>query len=330
MLIIFESPDKSGKTTLSRMVADYLNIPYLKLNNINVVENTEIKDGISISTHSQLETVTQLYEKGVMKNAVLDRFHGSEIVYSNLFKRAYDVSYIKDIDERLSKYNDVILVRCRASYTTIKSRFNDEKIINESKIRALISHYKYFYNSTKLPVIEIDTDGSVEKSFAELVSKLELHGISQKYFRQRRITHEEAMLNVAKIIAQRSPDLTRKVGAVITENGYIVAASYNGPPSGMKHDEINIRLLKGFKSGEGLEFSRAVHAEQNALLQAGLRFNRKSSDLILFSTDQPCIHCMRMCIQAGIKKIYYINPYPHELALEMAKEAGVELIQWKS
>ena len=326
MFIIFESPNKSGKTTLARMLADYLNITYLKLNNINVVEDTEIKDGISISTHSQLETITQLHEKGVIKDVVLDRFHISEFVYANLLDRSYSISYLKDIEERLSKFNDVILIRCRTSLPVLKNRWLEEKLIPTEKVYQESELYKLF--KTKLPSIEIDTDGSIEKSFAELVSKLELHGVSQKYFRKKRITHDQAMMDIAKTIAKRSPCLTRQVGCVITEDGYVVGVGYNGPPSGLKHDQTDIRKAKGFKSGEGLDYSRDVHAEQNAMQQSGIRTQR-AGDLELFTTASPCIHCMRQLIQIGVSRIVYIEKYNQPLAWEMAEEAGIEMVKYE-
>jgi dCMP deaminase len=135
------------------------------------------------------------------------------------------------------------------------------------------------------------------------------------------------MMNIAKVIARRSPCITRQVGSVLTENGWVVGVGYNGPPSGMKHDEIDLRKQKGFSSGEGLDYSRDVHAEQNAMQQSGIRTKRADGELELFTTASPCIHCMRQLIQIGVKKIYFIEKYNHPLAWEMAKEAEVEMIQ---
>lgn len=328
MKIIFESPDKSGKTTLARMLADYLNITYLKLNNIKVETDVKVKEGISISTHSQLETITQLHEKGVMKDVVLDRFHGSEFVYSYLFGRTYDISYIHNIEERLSKYSDVILIRCRTSIPKLKDRWQNEKMLAPHYLDGVVNKYNDFFKWTSLPIIEIDTDGSIEKAFAELVSKLNMHGIYQDHLRQRRITHDQAMMNMAKILAKRSPCLTRQVGSILTEDGFIVGAGYNGPPSGLKHDKYDIRKQKGFKSGEGLEHSRDVHAEQNAMQQSGIR-SRRAGKLELFTTASPCIHCMRQLIQIGVGRIVFIEKYNQPLAWEMAEEAEIEMVQYE-
>jgi dCMP deaminase len=328
MLIIFEAPDKNGKTALALKLSEFLNIPYLKLNNISIKTDESINAGVSIATHSQLETTTQLYEKGVIKHAILDRFHGSEFVYTNLFQRSYDISYLKNIEERLTKYNDVIIVRPKCSYVKNKERFKEEQLLNINNLVSIRQYYDKFYRETKLPIIEINTNGSVELAFAELVMKLNSRGIFPDNLRERRATHEESMIDCVKAIARRSPCLTRRVGAIITEDGFIVGVGYNGPPSGLAHDTIDLRKEKGFKSGEGLDYSRDVHAEQNAIMQSGLRAKR-GGKLELYTTSSPCIHCMRMIIQIGIKRIVYIEKYEHELAWEMAKEAGIEMVQYK-
>jgi dCMP deaminase len=323
-----EAPDKSGKTELGRRIAEALDIPYIKLNNINVETDVEIKDGISISTHSQLETVAQLHEKGVIKDAVLDRFHASENVYSSVFKRSYNISYIKDIEERLSKHNDVILIRPRCSLNTLRNRWREEKLLDIDKLQSISGYYNMFYNNTKLPWFEVDTDQSIDLSLMLALNELNKRGIYSGNPRKRRITHVQAMMNMATIIAKRSPCITRQVGCVLTEDGFLVGAGYNGPPSGLKHDQTDIRKEKGFKSGEGLDFSRDVHAEQNAMQQSGIR-SKRGTNLELFTTASPCIHCMRQLIQIGVQKIYYIEKYNHPLAWEMADEAGVEMIQYE-
>lgn len=328
MLIIFESEDKTGKTTIANMLAEELGINYLKLNNISVVENEKIDNAISISTHSQLETFTQLFEKGLIKDAILDRFHISELVYNELLNRNYDLSYISDIEKRLLKHNNVILIRCKTYYKKLKSRWNKEEgLLDVSYLNKITSLYDKYYKETKLNVIEVDTSLTPEIALMKLLSELYIRGIYKNHPRKNRITHSQAMMNIAKTLSKRSPDISRQVGAVLTEDGFIIGAGYNGPPSGMKHDIIDLRKEKGFKSGEGLDYSRAIHAEQNAIMQSGLR-TKSDKNLELFVTSSPCIHCMRMLIQIGIKRIYFIEKYNHPLAWDMAREANVEMIQW--
>lgn len=328
MLIIFDECDKSGKTKLAKMLSSKLNIPYIKLNNISVKENESIKDGISISTHSQLETFTQLYEKGLIKDAILDRFHGSEFVYSKLFNRDYSTEYIESIDKRLSQFNDVFIIRTSCDYMTLINRWKEEKLLDKNQLKKIIGLYEEFYKDTTLKVIEINSSYDIDLSFSFIMGELYKRGIYPDHLRSRRESHDKTMMEIAKTISKRSPDLSRQVGAVLTENGFIVGVGYNGPPSGMCHDEIDIRKEKGFSSGKGLEFSRSIHAEQNAIMQSGLR-SRSNGKLELYCTTSPCIHCTRMLLQIGISKIVYINKYDDEMAENMWKESGIEVFQWE-
>jgi dCMP deaminase len=326
MLLIFEAPDKHGKTELAKRLSRELELSYIKLNNINIEENKKIDLNVSISTHSQLETVTQLYEAGVIKDAIFDRFHASEFVYNNLFGRNYDLGYIKGIEDRLLQSNDVILIRPIASPSTVIKRWGNENIIQASQRRELDRLYDEFYKNTKLDVIEIDTDKDIEVSFMLLMGELYKRGIMKGKSRLRRWSHEETMITIAKIIAKRGTCLNRQVGAVLTENGYIVGVGYNGPPSGLHHCSTCLRRERNIPSGQSMELSRALHAEENAIIQSGIR-NKSDKELHLFSTDSPCIGCMRKLIQIGIKKIYYINRYNDELSWLMAEEAGIEMIK---
>lgn len=87
-----------------------------------------------------------------------------------------------------------------------------------------------------------------------------------------------------------------------------------------------MRQELGVPSGQRHEICRALHAEQNAIIQAAYHgVQIAGSDI--YSTTQPCVLCAKMLINAGIKKIYYYEEYPDELALELLKEAGVELIK---
>jgi dCMP deaminase len=135
-------------------------------------------------------------------------------------------------------------------------------------------------------------------------------------------------MEIAKMVALRSTCLRRKTGAVIVRDKRILATGYNGAPSGVRHcDEVGcLREELGIPSGERHELCRGLHAEQNAILQAALHgVSLKDSEI--FTTHEPCILCSKMLINVGIKKIYYLEPYPDELARELLEEAGVERIR---
>ena len=111
----------------------------------------------------------------------------------------------------------------------------------------------------------------------------------------------------------------RKVGAVIVKDKRVMTTGYNGAPAGVstcvERGEC-LRKKLGIPSGTRHEMCYAVHAEQNAIIQAAkLGVN--------YCTHQPCILCAKMIVNAGIVRVVYHSGYPDDFALDIFKEAGV-------
>ncbi|MBC7329753.1 dCMP deaminase family protein [bacterium] len=141
---------------------------------------------------------------------------------------------------------------------------------------------------------------------------------------------DEYFMQIARVVATRSTCLRRQVGAVLVKEKRILTTGYNGAPRGLPHClEVGcLREQLGIPSGERQELCRGLHAEQNAIIQAAY-YGVSIEGATLYCTHQPCITCAKMLINAGIKKIIFEAPYPDELAEQMLKEAGVELIKIK-
>ncbi|MEC5408887.1 anti-phage dCTP deaminase [Paraburkholderia sp. MPAMCS5] len=73
-----------------------------------------------------------------------------------------------------------------------------------------------------------------------------------------------------------------------------------------------------------IEFSRAVHAEMHALLNAGATHGAKIRDGKLFVTTYPCHSCARHIVAAGIKEVYFLEPYRKSLATKLHSDAITE------
>ncbi len=116
----------------------------------------------------------------------------------------------------------------------------------------------------------------------------------------------------------------------MVKNKQILATGYNGAPSGITHcgEKGCIRQQMNIPSGERHELCRALHAEQNAFLQAA-RHGVSLDGGTLYITTQPCSICAKMIINAGIKKVVYEGAYPDDFALEFLEESGVELEKFK-
>ena len=117
----------------------------------------------------------------------------------------------------------------------------------------------------------------------------------------------------------------RKFGAVIVKYKRVMTTGYNGAPAGVKTCVERGECLRkklGIPSGTRHEMCYAVHAEQNAIIQAAkLGVNIDGSTL--YCTHQPCILCAKMIVNAGIVRVVYHSGYPDDFALDIFKEAGV-------
>ena len=137
---------------------------------------------------------------------------------------------------------------------------------------------------------------------------------------------DEYFLEVARLVAKRATCLRRKVGAVLVKDKRILATGYNGAPSGLKHciDIGCLRQKLKIPSGERHELCRALHAEQNALIQASL-YGISVKNSILYATTQPCVICAKMLINAGIKEVVMADGYPDKMAMDFLKEARIKV-----
>ena len=145
-----------------------------------------------------------------------------------------------------------------------------------------------------------------------------------------RLRWDKYFMNISRDVARRSTCIRkdRKIGAVVVSPRYeIVGTGYNGNPRGMKHcSEIGcVREKENIPSGERIETCTGVHAEMNALLQAGPR----AVEGTMYTRFNPCVICSAMLVNAGIKRVVYTDEYPNKKGLELLKEFGIVVEQLK-
>lgn len=146
---------------------------------------------------------------------------------------------------------------------------------------------------------------------------------------QTRPSWDSYFIQLAFVVAGRSTCLRRQVGAVIVKEKQILSTGYNGSPAGLVHcaEAGCLRESLQVPSGERHELCRAVHAEQNALVQAA-KHGVAICDADLYVTHQPCVLCTKLLINAGIRRVVYAQSYPDQLAESMAREAGLKFIAY--
>jgi len=168
-----------------------------------------------------------------------------------------------------------------------------------------------------------------------------------------RPTRDEYFMAFAVLASERSACLRHKIGAVIIVDGQVVSTGYNGPPRGVSHcqhpsipgtelehgfDQVDecptfydacncnicVRIELDIPSGTRIEDCRGLHAEQNAIVQAA-RHGISIKDSTMYCNFKPCITCMKMIINAGIKEVIYQQNYDDPYCELMAEAGGITL-----
>lgn len=142
----------------------------------------------------------------------------------------------------------------------------------------------------------------------------------------QRVSFDEYFMQLAHLVATRSTCLSRTVGAVIVRDNHIIATGYNGAPKGVSHclDTGCIRQAHHIPSGERLDICKAVHAEQNAIIEAA--YNGVSTKgASIYVTVTPCFTCAKMLVNAGIKEIIIDGDYPSPSSKSLFEEVGIKM-----
>jgi len=137
--------------------------------------------------------------------------------------------------------------------------------------------------------------------------------------------------SITRMVATRSTCLRRHVGAVLVREKRILSTGYNGAPAGLKHCiEVGcLREKDSIPSGTRHELCRALHAEQNAIVQAAYH-GISIAGSTLYCTNKPCVICSKMLINAGIKRIFFDDGYDDDLSDAILEEAKIEIMRFET
>ena len=170
----------------------------------------------------------------------------------------------------------------------------------------------------------------IELNHAEEVNPKEIlsPGLTKSTKRkEKRIGIDDYFMKLALVVSERSTCKRHSVGAVLVKDKVVLATGYNGAPKGAKdclekgclRDELDI------KSGERAEICRAVHAEQNAIIQAASS-GSNSQDSVMYCTHSPCIICAKIMANAGVKKVVVFEQYSDVSFRDLFAELGIAMI----
>lgn len=136
-----------------------------------------------------------------------------------------------------------------------------------------------------------------------------------------RATWDEYFSKIAKDVATRATCDRKHVGCVlVSEEKHILATGYNGSAAGLAHcDDVGHLMEDG-------HCVRTVHAEMNAVAQAA-RNGIRLGGATCYVTASPCWPCFKVLVNAGIKKIKFVEFYRDAKIFDAAKELGIELLE---
>ncbi|MBN1621203.1 MAG: dCMP deaminase family protein [Endomicrobiales bacterium] len=142
---------------------------------------------------------------------------------------------------------------------------------------------------------------------------------------------DEYFIKLAFLVAERSTCLRHHVGAVIVKDKRILSTGYNGAASGVK-DCLQLGCLRNkmnIPSGQRHEVCRAIHAEQNAIIQAGLH-GISIKGAVIYCTHSPCILCAKMIANAKISAFITCTDYADPSFKKLFKEAKIKFRKVKN
>ncbi|ODQ64817.1 hypothetical protein NADFUDRAFT_8440, partial [Nadsonia fulvescens var. elongata DSM 6958] len=136
-------------------------------------------------------------------------------------------------------------------------------------------------------------------------------------------------MRLADLAALRSNCMKRQVGCVLVREKRVISTGYNGTPRGLVNCNEGgcTRCNSGDGSGNGLSTCLCLHAEENALLEAGRE--RTGKDSTIYCNTCPCLTCSIKIVQTGVTEVVYSQSYSmDEASAKVLKAGGVVLRQY--
>jgi dCMP deaminase len=135
-------------------------------------------------------------------------------------------------------------------------------------------------------------------------------------------------MSLASLAAQRSNCMKRRVGCVVVRDKRVISTGYNGTPRGLRNCGAGGcgRCNAGAEGGHALATCLCIHAEENALLEAG---RERLREAVLYCDTCPCLTCSIKIVQVGVGEVVYNKGYSMDgEAAAVFREAGVKLRQF--
>lgn len=206
-------------------------------------------------------------------------------------------------------------------------RYERYKIRFRSKVPSLEEFVKmnddFMYSEKEMAVVTSQAQVTVVNQM-ESIEQLYIRLSSLNLLSQERLrpSWDAYFMRLAGLAALRSNCMKRRVGCVLVRDKSVIATGYNGTPRGLSNCNEGgcKRCNEANGSGAGLATCLCLHAEENALLEAGR--DRIGSRSILYCNTCPCLTCSIKIVQSGIKEVVYSLSYSMDDASAKVLQGG--------
>lgn len=328
MLIGISGTLSSGKTEVAR----YLTFQGFKLikfvdsgvnddssdeGDSNNNQETRLQIGTSMEVHAsfnQLDELVNFVTENWQENYVISHLNDM-IMLQSLQKRPFFLHL--SIDAPIHLRYQRFISRSGAQKISLQDFVtrNDELLFGNLQLIEI-------NNQAKVKIINTST--SIEKFYKKLLE------LNLQDFSRLRPTWDSYFMRLADLAALRSNCMKRRVGCVIVRKARVVATGYNGTPRNLTNCNEGgcSRCNNGHGSGAALSTCLCLHAEENALLEAGR--DRIGEDSIVYCNTCPCLTCSIKIVQTGVKEVVYAQSYSmDEASHQVMSDAGIKLRQYQ-
>ncbi len=323
MIIGLTGTNAAGKTT----IVDYLiskNFEYYSLSDILRDELT--RSGLKQNRENLIRMGNELREKkgaSVLADMIKDKLSAKNTVIDSI----RNISEIQSLRQLANFFLIAIDAPEEIRYQRAINRNRIENIKSlkefvevENKEKSLNTNHQNIIlcmEQADFKIYNNDDMSGLQKKVDNIIDQIQ---------KRARPSWDEYFLKMAFLVAERSTCLRHHVGAIIIKDRHVLTTGYNGAARNMD-DCLKLGCLRNqlnIASGERHEICRAIHAEQNAIIQAGVHGVTIDGGTV-YCTHPPCIICAKMIVNAGIKRVVTCGEYPDDfnLVMNLLEQAGV-------
>jgi dCMP deaminase len=135
---------------------------------------------------------------------------------------------------------------------------------------------------------------------------------------------DETYMGTAILHSKLSKARRAQVGAILVTRQGVTLTGYNGTAVGRPNDcEVLVKTsVPEHLTDTLITKPEVIHAELNCIMKAA-REGVSCVDATVYVTLAPCVQCAAMMLQAGVKRVVYLQQYRDDSGVKLLQESNV-------